>query len=80
MDAVSSGAIEMGHGGPYYWKGKVSASQYLSAIPFGLTPNEQNSWFEKGGGQKIADQIYKKNGMQILCLWKYWATNGRLVQ
>ena len=35
MDAVSSGAIEMGHGGPYYWKGKVTAAQYLSAIPFG---------------------------------------------
>ena len=56
MDAVSSGAIEMGHGGPYYWKGKVAATQYLSAIPFGLTPQEQNSWFEKGGGQEIADE------------------------
>ena len=65
MDAVSSGAIEMGHGGPYYWKGKVAAAQYLSAIPFGLTPQEQNSWFEKGGGQKLADQIYKKMGCKF---------------
>tara|TARA_Y100000590_G_scaffold342522_1_gene391138 strand:+ start:1621 stop:2757 length:1137 start_codon:yes stop_codon:yes gene_type:complete len=65
MDAVSSGAIEMGHGGPYYWKGKVPASQYLSAIPFGLTPQEQNSWFEKGGGQEIADEIYKKMGCKF---------------
>tara|TARA_Y100000590_G_scaffold155020_1_gene178181 strand:- start:13501 stop:14619 length:1119 start_codon:yes stop_codon:yes gene_type:complete len=65
MDAVSSGAIEMGHGGPYYWKGKVTAAQYLSAIPFGLTPQEQNSWFEKGGGQKIADEIYKKMGCKF---------------
>ena len=65
MDAVSSGAIEMGHGGPYYWKGKVPAAQYLSAIPFGLTPQEQNSWFEKGGGQKIADEIYKKMGCKF---------------
>ena len=56
MDAVSSGAIEIGHGGPYYWKGKVEAAQYLSAIPFGLTPQEQNSWFEKGGGQELADE------------------------
>ena len=66
MDAVSSGAIEMGHGGPYYWKGKVTAVQYLSAVPFGLTPNEQNSWFEKGGGQKIADEIYKKMGTSAI--------------
>ena len=65
MDAVSSGAIEMGHGGPYYWKGKVAATQYLSAIPFGLTPQEQNSWFEKGGGQKLADEIYKKMGCKF---------------
>ena len=65
MDAVSSGAIEMGHGGPYYWKGKVAAAQYLSAIPFGLTPYEQNSWFEKGGGQDIADKIYKKMGCKF---------------
>ena len=65
MDAVSSGAIEMGHGGPYYWKGKVAAAQYLSAIPFGLTPDEQNSWFEKGGGQKLADEIYKKMGCKF---------------
>ena len=65
MDAVSSGAIEMGHGGPYYWKGKVTAAQYLSAIPFGLTPEEQNSWFEKGGGQEIADEIYKKMGCKF---------------
>ena len=60
MDAVSSGAIEMGHGGPYYWKGKIPAAQYLSAIPFGLTPQEQNSWFERGGGQQIAEKIYGK--------------------
>ena len=65
MDAVSSGAIEMGHGGPYYWKGKVAAAQYLSAIPFGLTPQEQNSWFEKGGGQEIADKIYEKMGCKF---------------
>ena len=55
----------MGHGGPYYWKGKVAATQYLSAIPFGLTPEEQNSWFEKGGGQKLADEIYKKMGCKF---------------
>ena len=65
MDAVASGAIEMGHGGPYYWKGKVAAAQYLSAIPFGLTPQEQNSWFEKGGGQEIADKIYSKMGCKF---------------
>ena len=30
FDAVSSGAVEMGHGGAYYWKGKVPL-QFLQA-------------------------------------------------
>ena len=25
FDAVSGGSVEMGHGGAYYWKGKVPA-------------------------------------------------------
>ena len=30
FDAVSSGAVEMGHGGAYYWKGKVPAAQFFA--------------------------------------------------
>ena len=52
MDAVSSGAIEMGHGGPYYWKGKVAASQFLASVPFGMTAQEVNAWYQWGNGQK----------------------------
>tara|TARA_X000000368_G_scaffold267375_1_gene211826 strand:+ start:12668 stop:13813 length:1146 start_codon:yes stop_codon:yes gene_type:complete len=58
IDAVGSGTVEMGHGAPYYWKGKVPASQYLAAMPFGMTAQEQNAWYQYGGGQEIADEIY----------------------
>lgn len=58
MDAVGGGTAEMGHGAPYYWKGKVSAAQFLSALPFGLTAQEQNAWFDYGGGQELADRVY----------------------
>ncbi|OKH90007.1 TRAP transporter substrate-binding protein [Thalassospira sp. TSL5-1] len=60
IDAVGNGTVEMGHGAPYYWKGKVAAAQYLAAMPFGLTAQEQNAWFQYGGGQEIADKIYEK--------------------
>lgn len=60
IDAVGNGTVEMGHGAPYYWKGKVAAAQYLAAMPFGLTAQEQNAWFQYGGGQEIADKIYAK--------------------
>ncbi|WP_430475511.1 TRAP transporter substrate-binding protein [Thalassospira lucentensis] len=58
IDAVGSGTVEMGHGAPYYWKGKVDATQYIAAMPFGLNAQEQNAWFQWGGGQELADKVY----------------------
>jgi len=65
MDAVSSGTVEMGHGAPYYWKGKVNASQFIASIPFGLNAQEQNAWFQYGNGQKLADKVYKELGAKF---------------
>jgi TRAP-type mannitol/chloroaromatic compound transport system substrate-binding protein len=65
IDAVASGTVEMGHGAPYYWKGKVAAAQFLAAIPFGLTAQEQNAWFQYGGGQDLADEIYRELGCKF---------------
>jgi len=60
IDAVGSGTVEMGHGAPYYWKGKVPATQFLASIPFGLTAQEQNAWFQFAGGQELADEAYQE--------------------
>jgi len=60
IDAVGSGTVEMGHGAPYYWKGKVDATQYIAAMPFGLNAQEQNAWFQWGGGQELADKVYSE--------------------
>lgn len=65
MDAVSSGTLEMGHGAPYYWKGKVPASQFIASIPFGLNAAEQNAWVQFGGGQELADKVYKEFGCKF---------------
>ncbi len=65
MDAVSSGTVEMGHGAPYYWKGKVPASQFIASLPFGLTAQEQNAWFYYGGGQELADKVYAQMGTKF---------------
>jgi TRAP-type mannitol/chloroaromatic compound transport system substrate-binding protein len=65
MDAVSSGTIEMGHGAPYYWQGKLSATQFLASVPFGLNAQEQNAWMQFGGGQELADKIYKELGCKF---------------
>ena len=60
IDAVGNGTVEMGHGAPYYWKGKVDATQYIAAMPFGLNAQEQNTWFQWGGGQELADKVYSE--------------------
>jgi len=65
MDAVNSGTIEMGHGAPYYWKGKVPATQFIASIPFGLNASEQNAWIQFGGGQELADKVYKQLGCKF---------------
>ena len=65
MDAVASGTIEMGHGAPYYWKGKAPATQFISSVPFGFNAAEQNAWVQFGGGQELGDKVYKELGCKF---------------
>ena len=65
MDAVASGTVEMGHGAPYYWKGKEAATQFLAAFPFGLSAQELNAWYRYGGGQELAEEIYQGLGCKF---------------
>lgn len=59
IDAVGAGTVEMGHGAPYYWKGKAPAAQFVSNFPFGLTAQEYNAWYYFGGGDKLCDELYR---------------------
>ena len=76
IDAVGNGTVQMGHGAPYYWKGKIAAIQFLSAIPFGLTTQEQNAWFAIGGGQELADRIYAELNCKFFCAGSTGAQMG----
>ncbi|MCM2680563.1 TRAP transporter substrate-binding protein [Echinimonas agarilytica] len=58
FDAVSSGTVEMGHSGAYYWKGKAPAAQFFSAVPFGMTAQEMSSWLHYGGGMELWEEVY----------------------
>jgi TRAP-type mannitol/chloroaromatic compound transport system substrate-binding protein len=58
FDAVSQGTVEMGHSGAYYWKGKASAAQFFTSVPFGLTAQEMNGWIQYGGGQALWEEVY----------------------
>ena len=58
FDAVSQGTAELGHGAAYYWKGKVEAGQFFTAIPFGLNSHEMNGWLFYGGGMDLWRETY----------------------
>ncbi len=63
FDTVSSGTAEMGHSGAYYWKGKSEATQFFSAVPFGLTAQEMNAWLYYGGGLELWRELYQPFGI-----------------
>ena len=58
FDAVSQGAVEMGHGSPYYWAGKVPEAQFFSSVPFGMTARGMNAWLYYGGGLDLWREVY----------------------
>ncbi len=63
FDAVSAGTAEMGHGAAFYWKDRVPAAQFFSAVPFGLTAQEMNSWLYYGGGMELWQEVYAEFGL-----------------
>lgn len=64
FDAVAAGTAEMGHSAAYYWRGKVAASQFFTAVPFGMNTTETNAWIYHGGGQELWDEIYGKHNLK----------------
>ncbi|MFP4155902.1 MAG: TRAP transporter substrate-binding protein [Halothiobacillaceae bacterium] len=63
FDAVQAGTAEMGHGGAYYWQGKIPAAPFFSAVPFGFTAQEMNSWLLYGGGLELWQELYAPFGV-----------------
>lgn len=60
FDAVSMGAVEMGHGAGYYWIGKFPASQFFTTVPFGMNAQEFNAWMYGGNGMKLWRDVYQE--------------------
>ena len=63
FDAVSGGVAEMGHGASYYWKGKIPAAVFFTAVPFGMTAQEMNGWLHYGGGDALWRETYAPFGV-----------------
>jgi len=42
----------------------VAASQFFTAVPFGMNTTETNAWLYHGGGQELWDEIYAKHNLK----------------
>jgi TRAP-type mannitol/chloroaromatic compound transport system substrate-binding protein len=60
FDAVSSGTAEIGSGAAYYWAGKSPATQFFTAIPFGLNAQQMHAWLFAGGGMQLWEEVYAR--------------------
>ena len=61
LDVVSQGAVPIGHTASYYYIGKSPVTAFGTALPFGLTAQQQNAWLYAGGGlAKLQDYYAQK--------------------
>lgn len=63
LDAVQNGAVECGHSASYYYLGKNPALAFGTAVPFGLTAQQQNAWLHEAGGLEAINRIYADFGV-----------------
>ncbi len=64
LDAVGKGTAELGHTASFFWQGKMRASAFFTAVPFGLTPQEHMLWIYHNGGQELWDELYAPFGVK----------------
>lgn len=63
FDAVSRGTAQLGHGGSYFWSGKVPISPFFTSVPFGMNAQEMNAWMYQGGGLELWQEAYEPFGL-----------------
>ena len=70
LEEVSEGNIECGYSGVYYSSSKYRSLFFSNAIPFGLTPEEQDAWLDYKKSENDAltfvQSVYEKVGLNII--------------
>jgi len=58
LGTVADGGVDIGHTASYYYTGLHPATQFGTAVPFGLTNRQQNAWLYEGGGLELLRDFY----------------------
>jgi hypothetical protein len=56
---VSQNQVQMGHAASYYWQEQLPAASFFTAVPFGLTAQQMNSWLQFAGGMTLWKSLYQ---------------------
>ncbi|MAI78488.1 MAG: C4-dicarboxylate ABC transporter [Deltaproteobacteria bacterium] len=68
VDAVRGDKVKAGYTWLGYDQGKLPVSVLFGAVPFGFEPVVFSAWWYDGGGQQLAQEIYRPLGIEpILC-------------
>jgi TRAP-type mannitol/chloroaromatic compound transport system substrate-binding protein len=59
FDACSQGTIEMYNSAAYYYAGKEPATQWFTAVPFGMNAQATAAWYHWGDGLKLWEETYR---------------------
>jgi TRAP-type mannitol/chloroaromatic compound transport system substrate-binding protein len=63
LDAVQAGTIEGGHTPVYYYTGKDPSFAFFTALPFGLNARQTLAWLNYGGGNALAEELFRDYGI-----------------
>jgi TRAP-type mannitol/chloroaromatic compound transport system substrate-binding protein len=63
LDAVKSGAAEVGQSASYYYIGKNPVLAFDTCVPFGLTARQQAAWLLGGGGLELLRPVFADFGV-----------------
>ena len=63
LDAVGSGAAEVGQSASYYYIGKNPALAFDTGVPFGLNARQQSAWLLGGGGLELLRPVFADFGV-----------------
>ena len=58
LDAVQSGAVQIGQSASYYYTGKNPALAFDTCVPFGMTARQQDAWLRQGGGLELTRKLF----------------------
>ncbi|MEL7156323.1 MAG: ABC transporter substrate-binding protein [Actinomycetota bacterium] len=60
LQNVQTGAVPLGHTASYYYVGVDPITQLSTAVPFGMTARQHQSWMYEGGGLDLIQGIYRE--------------------